>query len=56
MDLFIHWFDFTLAFYQSEKFFLVKDQFVIQSAEPYSKGFRSQHRKQDTTLSEYVNT
>jgi hypothetical protein len=38
------------------KVFLVKDQFVIQSAEPYSKGFRSQHEKQNTTLSEYVNT
>jgi hypothetical protein len=43
MDLFIHWFDFTLAFYQSEKFFLVKEQFVNQSAEAYSKRIRSQH-------------
>jgi hypothetical protein len=25
------------------KVFLVKEQFVIQSAEPYSKGIRSQH-------------
>jgi len=25
------------------KVFLVKEQFVIQSAEPYTKGFRSQH-------------
>jgi hypothetical protein len=35
--------DSTLAFYQSEKFFYLKDQFVIQSAEAHSERIRSQH-------------
>jgi hypothetical protein len=38
------------------KFFLVKEQFVIQSAEPYSKGVRSQHSHTIAKNRQDVNT
>jgi hypothetical protein len=55
IELFIHWFDFAMAFYQSEKFFCFKDRIVNQSAEPYSKGICEHHEGENTAQREYVN-
>jgi len=49
------WVDSAMAFYQSEKFFYLKEQFVIQSTEPHSMGFRSQHAHTIANIPQDVN-
>ena len=44
-----------MAFYQSEKFFCFKDQFVKLPVEPHSMGIREHHEREDIRHGEYVN-